>query len=81
MKPAFKAAVKDSVKEHKEHHKDGYMMPKVEHKMKHKMHEREKGEDMPRSDIGHDGHLEKVTLHGSGEHAYPHNKKLCKLGY
>lgn len=61
------------------HHKDGYM-PKVEHKGK-KAHEMERGEDMPSSSIKHHGGLEKVTLHGSGAHAYPHNKKLCKLGY
>ena len=69
------------MKEHHKEHKDGHMMPKIEHHMKHKMHEKEKGEDMPRSDIAHGKGLEKVTLHGSGEHAYPKNKKLCKLGY
>jgi hypothetical protein len=78
MKSAWKAAVKDSVKISKNPKEE--MMGKVEHKGK-KMHEMEKGEDMPSSSIKHHGGLEKVTLHGAGGHAYPHNKKLCKLGY
>ncbi len=55
-------------------------MDKAEHKGK-ATHEREKGEDMPKSSIAAKGSLEKVTLHGSGGSAYPKNKKLCKLGY
>lgn len=59
--------------------KDGYMA-KSEHKGK-VTHEKERGEDMPKSSIKHEGGLEKVTLHGSGHGAYPKNKKLCHLGY
>ena len=56
------------------------MMDKAAYKGK-MAHEREKGENMPSSSIAGKGSLEKVTLHGSGGSAYPHNKKLCKLGY
>ena len=78
MKSAWKPAIKDSVKISKNPKES--MMGKVEYKgMKGK--EMEKGEDMPGSGIKREGGLEKVTLHGSGSKAYPHNKKLCKLGY